>query len=182
MPQIYGMGNLSQQYAAKVKYGMEQGRKERENYYAARQPEILMDKANKAAAAEAEKERQYEAEQRAAAFSRAESFAKGILERYAQGAGAGPSDEAVTAQQALEQTISERGSEAQSELSSLLAKRGIFRSGAGAAAAAKLQGETEADVAKSRAEFTAQENERKRKEREAAISQAIQAFQTASVL
>lgn len=119
--------------------------------------------AQEAASAETAREREFESQEKKLAFERATGFLSTFFE---EGTGGAQRDDAQTA---LEASISERGAEAQSELTGLLAQRGIFRSGSGAAAAAELSGATEAEVAKSRATFAESAKERKRKERATAL-------------
>jgi len=130
--------------------------------------------ASTAASAEAQKERDFESQQRTSAFERATSFISPFL---SDDLGAGASGALSSAQTALEQTIESRGAQAQSRLSSVLAKRGIFRSGSGAAASAQLEGETEAQVAQSRAGFAESAATRRQKEKESRRSAALQALQ-----
>lgn len=127
------------------------------------------------ASVETEKGRQFAAVERREAFRRATEFITPFLQDTEGVGDTGLS----SAQTALETSITERGSQAQGRLSSLLAKRGIFRSGAGASAAATLEGETEAGVAQSRATFAESAEERRRRERESRRQTALSAVQAA---
>lgn len=128
-----------------------------------------------AASAEAQRERQFESQEREVAFERATQFITPFLQE-GEGGGAG-AEQLTGAQEALESTIERRGSQAQSRLAGILAKRGIFRSGSGAAASAQLEGETEAGVAESRARFAESAAERRQRERQSRRQTALQAFQ-----
>ncbi len=126
------------------------------------------------ASAEAQRERQFESQERRVSFERATQF----ITPFLQGDGGGAGGAQLTgAQEALEATIEKRGSQAQSRLSSILAKRGIFRSGSGVAASAQLEGETEAGVAESRARFAESATERRQRERQSKRQTALQAVQ-----
>lgn len=127
--------------------------------------------AQEAGSAEAQREREFESRERGTAFTRARELISPFLEG---GTGVDATEGLTDARQALEESIEQRGGEAQSRLSSLLAKRGIFRSGAGVAAAVELAGETEASVAKARAGFAESAAERRRRERESKRATALQ--------
>lgn len=126
--------------------------------------------AQEAGSAEAQREREFESRERGVAFGRAQELISPFLGGDTGGVPEGLTD----ARLALEESIEQRGGKAQSRLSSLLAKRGIFRSGAGVAAAAELAGETEASVAKARAGFAESAAERRRRERESKRATALQ--------
>ena len=114
-----------------------------------------------AATAEAERGRQFRRE----SFGRFQKTITPLLAQFGTGGDGGGGNGDDSAQQALTASIERRGEQAQSRLSSQLAKRGIFRGGVSAAAAAKLEGETEAEVAGQRAQFAESKAERKARER-----------------
>lgn len=137
----------------------EQRIKARPQLLAQRAAAETQSRAINAASTEAEKNRKFRRE----SFSRFSASIKPLLAKLqgdnSETAGTGD------AQQALTASIEQRGEQAQSALSSQLAKRGIFRGGASAAASAKLQGETEAAVAGQRAAFAESKSERRARER-----------------
>jgi len=129
--------------------------------------------ANEYASIEAEKERQFASSEKEASFQRLKPFLEQLSGTTTTASASGELD---SAQAALEASIEERGSKAQGKLSSLLAKRGVFASGAGVASAALLGAETEAGIAESRAKYAESDLLRRQREEESRRTALVQAM------
>lgn len=119
--------------------------------------------AERFASTEAEREREFIAEQRRDAFSRIANI------------GTGPTSAEQSGIDEIEATIERRGETAQGQLSSQLARRGIFRSGPGAAESRRLTADIESNIATTRGQFAERIADRRLQER-LAILQSIGSF------
>lgn len=100
----------------------------------------------------------------------------GLLRELLGGSGGGDGSRSA-AIEALEGSIERRGATAQGQLSSALAKRGIFRSGASGAASAQLTAGTEAEIAGMRGQFAESEAQRRSQEEMARLSALVNLMQ-----
>lgn len=126
-----------------------------------RAQQAIMQTASQQAMAAQQETQQFVAQQRQEAFERISPFLQDLSGGGAEGV---PGD--TSASDVLTATIEQRGAEAQSRLSTEMARRGIFRSGPSAAASARLTGETEAAVGTAKAQFAESAAKRKQQERQ----------------